>query len=176
MLCFDRIQSLREQLSDWRRQGLSLALVPTMGNLHAGHLALIKKARQIADRTLATIFVNPTQFASGEDYTGYPRTFADDRHALETTGTDILFHPGVREIYPDGTELQTRMTVAGLDNIFCGKFRPGHFSGVATVVTKLFNITGPDVALFGEKDYQQLLVIRRLVRDLNLPVTQPVPE
>jgi pantoate--beta-alanine ligase len=170
MLCFDRIQPLREQLSAWRKQGQSIALVPTMGNLHAGHLLLVQKAQQIADRTVATIFVNPTQFVPGEDYAGYPRTFEDDRKALEATGTDVLFHPDVHEMYPDGAGPQTRVTVAGLDDIFCGKFRPGHFSGVATVVTKLFNITEPDVALFGEKDYQQLLVIRRLVRDLDLPV------
>jgi len=170
MLCFDRIQPLREQLSVWRKQGQSIALVPTMGNLHAGHLSLVKKAQQIADRTVATIFVNPTQFVPGEDYAAYPRTFEDDRKALEATGTDVLFHPDVHEMYPDGAGPQTRVTVTGLDDIFCGKFRPGHFSGVATVVTKLFNITEPDVALFGEKDYQQLLVIRRLVRDLDMPV------
>lgn len=170
MLCFDTIQSLREQLSAWRKQSRSIALVPTMGNLHAGHLALIKKAQQIADRTVATIFVNPTQFVQGEDFAAYPRTFENDRKLLEESGADVLFHPEVQQMYPDGTELQTRVTVAGLDDIFCGKFRPGHFSGVATVVTKLFHITEPDVALFGEKDYQQLLVIRHLVRDLNLPV------
>ena len=162
---------MREQVSAWRQQGRSIALVPTMGNLHTGHLALVKRAQQIADRTVATIFVNPTQFVQGEDYAAYPRTFDDDRMALEKTGTDVLFHPDVREMYPDGAGQQTQVTVAGLDDIFCGKFRPGHFSGVATVVTKLFHITEPDVALFGEKDYQQLLVIRRLVSDLNLPVT-----
>lgn len=170
MLCFDTIQPLREHLSAWRRQGRSIALAPTMGNLHAGHLALVKKAQKIAGRTVATIFVNPTQFAQGEDFAAYPRTFEDDRKALEASGADVLFHPEVLEMYPEGTELQTRVTVAGLDDIFCGQFRPGHFSGVATVVTKLFHITEPDVALFGEKDYQQLLVIRRLVQDLNLPV------
>ena len=171
MLCFDRIQPMREQVSAWRQQGRSIALVPTMGNLHTGHLALVKRAQQIADRTVATIFVNPTQFVQGEDYAAYPRTFDDDRMALKKTGTDVLFHPDVREMYPDGAGQQTQVTVAGLDDIFCGKFRPGHFSGVATVVTKIFHITEPDVALFGEKDYQQLLVIRRLVSDLNLPVT-----
>lgn len=161
---------MRAQLSAWRKQDRSIALVPTMGNLHAGHLSLVTKAQQIADRTVATIFVNPTQFVQGEDYAAYPRTFDDDRKALEASGADVLFHPEVHEMYPDGAEKQTQVTVTGLDDIFCGKFRPGHFSGVATVVTKLFIITEPAVALFGEKDYQQLLVIRRLVRDLNLPV------
>ena len=161
---------MREQLSAWRKQGRSIALAPTMGNLHAGHLSLVKKAQQIADRTVATIFVNPAQFVQREDYAAYPRTFEKDRKALEASGADVLFHPEVNEMYPEGAEMQTRVTVTGLDDIFCGKFRPGHFSGVATAVTKLFHITEPDVALFGEKDYQQLLVIRRLVRDLNLPV------
>ena len=161
---------MREQLSAWRKQGQSIALVPTMGNLHAGHLALMKMALQIAQRTIATIFINPTQFVQGEDYAAYPRTIEDDRKVLEASGVDVLFHPEVNEMYPGGTEMQARVTVAGLDDIFCGKFRPGHFTGVATVVTKLFNITEPDVALFGEKDYQQLQVIRRLVRDLHLPV------
>jgi pantoate--beta-alanine ligase len=171
MLCFDRIQPMREQVSAWRKQGRSIALVPTMGNLHAGHLALVKKAIQIADHTIATIFVNPTQFVQGEDYASYPRTFDDDRMVLESAGTDVLLHPDVHEMYPDGPAQQTQVVVSGLDDILCGKFRPGHFSGVATVVTKLLHITTPDVALFGEKDYQQLLVIQRLVRDLDMPVT-----
>jgi len=141
-----------------------------MGNLHAGHLALVKKAQQVAQRTVVTIFVNPTQFVQGEDFAAYPRTFEYDRLALEKIGADILFHPAVGEMYPDGMEQQTRVIVDGLDDIFCGNFRRGHFTGVATIVTKLFNIVQPDVALFGEKDYQQLLVIRRLARDLNLPV------
>jgi len=170
MHCFDRIQPLQEQLSSWRSEGQSIALVPTMGNLHAGHLALVKRAQQIAQGTVVTIFVNPTQFVQGEDYAAYPRTFENDRLALEALGTDILFHPPVSAMYPDGVQQQTRVTVDGLDDIFCGKFRKGHFTGVATVVTKLFNIIQPDVAVFGEKDYQQLLVIRRLVRDLNMPI------
>ena len=170
MQCFDRIDPLREQLSVWRDQGRSIALVPSMGNLHAGHMALVTNAQQIAERTVVTIFVNPTQFVQGEDYTAYPRTFADDRKALEATGVDILFHPDVHEMYPDGLHQQTRVTVDGLDDVFCGKYRKGHFTGVATIVAKLFHIVRPDVALFGEKDYQQLLVIRQLTRDLNIPV------
>jgi len=154
---------LREQLSAWRKQGRSIALAPTMGNLHAGHLSLVKKAQQIADRTVATIFVNPVQFVQREDYAAYPRTLEDDRKALEASGADVLFHPEVNEMYPEGAEMQTRVTVTGLDDIFCGKFRPGHFSGVATAVTKLFHITEPDVALFGEKGREALLSSTRAV-------------
>jgi pantoate--beta-alanine ligase len=170
MHCIDRVRALRERLAGWRSQGQKIALVTTMGNLHAGHLSLVTRAKQIADRTVVTVFVNPTQFVQGEDYAAYPRTFEEDREKLESAGTDLLFHPAVEEIYPDGFLRQTKVMVEGLDDILCGKFRPGHFTGVATVVTKLLNIIQPDAALFGEKDYQQLLVIRRLVSDLNLPV------
>ncbi|MGH8120403.1 MAG: 4-phosphopantoate--beta-alanine ligase, partial [Gammaproteobacteria bacterium] len=145
MRCFDRIHSLREQLSLWRKEGQTLALVPTMGNLHAGHFALVTRAQEVAQRVVVTIFVNPTQFVEGEDYTAYPRTFAADRQALDALGADLLFHPPVSEMYPEGMRQQTLVTVAGLDDILCGKFRQGHFAGVATVVTKLFNITQPDV-------------------------------
>ena len=150
----------------WRSRNQSIALVPTMGNLHAGHLSLIDKAKQYADKTVVSIFVNPTQFVQGEDYASYPRTLEQDVDKLEEAGIDILFCPEVEKIYPDNMQLQTQVTVPELDSILCGKSRPGHFKGVATVVTKLFNIVKPDIAVFGEKDYQQLLIIRRLTRDL----------
>lgn len=164
------LPSLQQILSDWRQQGESFALVPTMGNLHAGHLALVKAAVPAADRTMATIFVNPTQFVAGEDYDHYPRTAEEDCRLLEQAGGDLVFMPDVETMYPAGVANHTRVTVPGLDNILCGEYRPGHFSGVATVVTKLLNMIRPDLAFFGEKDYQQLLVIRRLVTDLAIDV------
>lgn len=168
---YERISELRGQLARWRHAGETVALVPTMGNLHAGHLALIKEAQQSARRVVATIFVNPVQFVAGEDYASYPRTLDADRKVLEGAGVDALFHPEVNEIYPNGVPQATHVSVTGIDGILCGKFRPGHFAGVATVITKLFIIAQPDVAVFGLKDYQQLLVIRRLTRELNFPVT-----
>lgn len=168
MINLDQIIPLQEQLSQWRNSNQSIALVPTMGNLHAGHLSLVDKAIQYADRTVVSIFVNPTQFVQGEDYSAYPRTLEQDINKLTEMGIDLLFCPAVEKIYPDGLQKQTQVTVPVLDSILCGKSRPGHFTGVATVVTKLFNIIKPDIAVFGEKDYQQLLVIRRLTRDLFL--------
>lgn len=170
MLIIDKILPLQEQLSVWRNEGQKIALVPTMGNLHDGHLSLIDNARQFADKVIVSIFVNPTQFVQGEDYGTYPRTPDEDRQKLITLATDILFNPETGEIYTDDTQQQTQIAVPGLDNILCGLSRPGHFSGVATVVTKLFNIVRPDTALFGEKDYQQLLIIKKLVQDLFFPV------
>jgi pantoate--beta-alanine ligase len=161
---------LRAIISRWRAVGTSIALVPTMGNLHAGHLALVEQAKQRADRTVATIFVNPMQFVAGEDYEKDPRTLAQDRRLLLEAGVDLLFTPEVNELYPGELEQQTRVEVPALDHILCGAFRPGHFTGVATVVTKLLNLVQPDLAFFGEKDYQQLLVIKRLVKDLCIPV------
>lgn len=154
----------------WRQQGESIILVPTMGNLHAGHLQLVKQAKQLADKVVVSIFVNPTQFVAGEDYETYPRTVEDDVAHLQTIDPDLLFVPDVNEVYPAGVEHETQVVVPGLDSIFCGAFRPGHFTGVATVVTKLLNMVQPDIALFGKKDYQQLLVIKKLVTDLSLPV------
>lgn len=170
MLVIESITPLREQLTSWRRSGQSIALVPTMGNLHGGHMSLVKDAGKIADRIVVSIYVNPTQFVAGEDFTSYPRTFEQDHAQLDGKGVDVLFHPVTSEIYPDNTDQQVTVRVPSLDNIFCGQFRPGHFAGVATVVTKLFNIVQPDVAVFGEKDYQQLLVIKKLVKDLCIPV------
>ena len=164
------LKTLRATLRDWRRAGLSVALVPTMGNLHDGHLSLLARARQLADRSVVSIFVNPIQFGRGEDYERYPSTLADDSAKLETAGLDLLFAPNLAELYPGGIQEDTRVTVPALSDILCGEFRPGHFSGVATVVSKLFINTQPDFALFGDKDFQQVMVIRRMVRDLLFPV------
>jgi len=170
MQTISTIAALRATLGQWRREGLSISLVPTMGNLHEGHLALVHKARQLGDRTVVSLFVNPIQFVAGEDYETYPRTLGEDSRRLGELGPDVLFAPSVQEMYPAGLQGHTRVEVPGLGDILCGEFRPGHFTGVATVVAKLLNAVQPDLAVFGEKDYQQLLVIRRLVRDLCLPV------
>ncbi|NVZ09582.1 pantoate--beta-alanine ligase [Allochromatium humboldtianum] len=166
----ERVAELRAQVRAWRAAGERIAFVPTMGNLHAGHLSLVREGRARADRVVASIFVNPLQFGPGEDLDAYPRTLEADRRQLGETGCDLLFTPSVREIYPRGQDTHTRVEVPGISDILCGASRPGHFVGVATVVCKLLNMVQPDVALFGEKDFQQLLVIRRLVEDLALPV------
>ena len=171
MQTIQQLEALRAQIADWRRAGETIAFVPTMGNLHAGHLALIGAARGRAARVVASIFVNPLQFGAGEDFGAYPRTFAQDQTALGESGCDLLFAPAVETMYPDGQEGHTRVEVPGLSDILCGASRPGHFVGVATVVCKLFNMVQPDLALFGEKDFQQLLVIRRMTADLALPVS-----
>lgn len=163
------IASLRENVQGWRKFDETVALVPTMGNLHAGHLRLVEIARTLADRVVVSVFVNPTQFGPGEDYAAYPRTLDNDRRQLTHANVDILFTPSAEEMYPGG-ETGTVVTVPGLSTILCGKFRPGHFDGVASVVTRLFNIVGPDSAVFGQKDYQQLVIIRRLQADLHLPI------
>jgi len=164
------VKKLRTELANLRVRGGRIALVPTMGNLHAGHLALVAEARALADHVVASIFVNPTQFGPGEDFATYPRTLERDRRQLAAAGADLLFAPSVEEIYPDGSTDGTVVCVPRLSTILCGASRPGHFAGVASVVTRLFNIVQPDVAVFGEKDYQQLLVIRRLQADLHLPI------
>ena len=161
---------LRRRVRAWRQAGDQIALVPTMGNLHRGHLRLVQEARAYAQRTVVSIFVNPMQFGPQEDFAVYPRTLAHDRELLETEGTDLLFAPSVTTVYPRPPEEQTRVEVPGLSDILCGARRPGHFVGVATVVCKLFNMVQPDLAVFGEKDFQQLLVIRRMTEDLCLPV------
>jgi pantoate--beta-alanine ligase len=170
MKTIETLNDLREQVGAWRGAGERVAFVPTMGNLHAGHLTLIAEARAHARRVVASIFVNPMQFGPAEDLDAYPRTLARDRELLEAAGCDLLFAPGVATVYPRGSEAQTRVEVPGLSDVLCGESRPGHFRGVATVVCKLFNMVQPDVALFGEKDFQQLLVIRRMVEDLAMPV------
>lgn len=164
------IPPLREALDEFRRRGQRIALVPTMGNLHDGHLALVAEARRRGDVVVATIFVNPLQFGAGEDLDAYPRTLAEDQAKLEEAGCDLLFAPETTTLYPRGLAAQTRVCVPEVSEGLCGGDRPGHFDGVATVVTMLFNLVQPDVACFGEKDYQQLAVIRRLVTDLHLPV------
>lgn len=163
-------EALRSCVRNWHQGGQSVALVPTMGNLHAGHLQLVKQAKQLADKVVVSIFVNPGQFSEGEDFDTYPRTIEEDLRNLEEVNPDMVFNPDVDEVYPGGVEYETQVLVPGLDNIFCGAFRPGHFQGVATVVSKLLNMVQPDIALFGKKDYQQLLVIKKLVNDLCIPV------
>ena len=169
MQTLHRIDELRVQLRAWRMAGERIAFVPTMGNLHAGHSSLIEAARSHADRVVASIFVNKAQFGLNEDFDQYPRTLEADQRELEARGADLLFAPDTGEMYPDGLP-NTTVTVGTLTNILCGKYRPGHFDGVSTVVSILFNIVQPDVAVFGSKDYQQLQVIERMVHDLRLPV------
>lgn len=164
------LPALRGQLADWRRQGARIAFVPTMGNLHAGHHALVALAREHADKVVASIFVNPTQFGPNEDYSRYPRTPQSDIDGLAAQGCDAVFLPDVDTMYPFGTAGCVQMHVPGITDILCGLYRPGHFNGVATVVARLFNMVQPDVAVFGRKDYQQLQVIRHMTRELSFPV------
>jgi pantoate--beta-alanine ligase len=164
------IAALRARVAAWRAQGLRVGLVPTMGNLHEGHLALVDLARRHADRVVASVFVNPTQFGPGEDYGRYPRTLEADAAALSARGCDLLYAPSVEVMYPGGSQGLVEVRVPALDDVLCGAFRPGHFRGVATVVTKLLGQVRPDVAVFGQKDWQQLLVIQALVRGLDLEV------
>lgn len=163
------VSDLRATVAGWRKTGERVAVVPTMGALHEGHLSLVRAAKSQADRVIVTLFVNPTQFGDAADLETYPRTEADDATKLEALKVDLLYAPGVAEIYPDG--FVTTVSVAGVSEGLCGTFRPGHFDAVATVVAKLFSQTGADLAFFGEKDYQQLHVIRRMVRDLDIPVS-----
>ena len=164
------IPDLRRTIRAWRDQGSSVAFVPTMGNLHAGHIRLVEEAKRQAERVVVSVFVNPAQFAPSEDFAAYPRTPEQDAGKLLAAGVDLLFLPCTSELYPSDPAAMTFVEVPGLSDDLCGRFRPGHFRGVATVVLKLLNQVQPDVALFGEKDYQQLIMIRRLVADLDLPV------
>ena len=164
------LAGLRERIADWRREGLRVALVPTMGNLHAGHFSLVDLARRHADRVVVSIFVNPTQFGPGEDYDRYPRTPEADIDGLRSAGADVAWMPPLETVYPYGPEAAVRVQVPGITDVLEGAHRPGHFDGVATVVARLFNQVQPDVAVFGSKDYQQLAVIRYMVRDLAFPV------
>ncbi len=165
------IAAVRERVHRWRGEGRRIAFVPTMGNLHAGHFSLIETARRHGERFVASIFVNPMQFGPNEDFAHYPRTPAQDARMLSEAGCDLMFMPDVVEIYPNGSERATRVEVPGLSDILCGEFRPGHFEGVATVVAKLLHIVEPDVAVFGEKDFQHLTIIHRMAADLCMPVT-----
>ncbi len=161
---------LRSRVAGWKRAGLRVGLVPTMGNLHAGHQSLVKLARGNADRVVASVFVNPTQFGPDEDFSRYPRTPEADAAGLDAAGADVMWLPAVETMYPHGPEATVRIRVPVVTEVLEGAYRPGHFDGVATVVARLFNQVQPDVAVFGRKDYQQLAVIRYLVRDLGFPV------
>lgn len=168
MQTLNTIKNLTVVIKHWKQSGLSIAFVPTMGNLHAGHLKLVAEAKAKADKVVVSIFVNPTQFGVGEDFDSYPRTEQQDAAHLAAQGVDMLFLPSVAEIYHP--QAQTVILVKELSQQHCGMSRPGHFDGVATVVCKLFNMVQPDMAFFGEKDFQQLAIIRTMVRDLNIPV------
>lgn len=164
------IADARAYVRQARQEGKRIAFVPTMGNLHAGHLSLVHKARESADVVIASIYVNPLQFGAHEDIESYPRTLAQDQDQLKGENVDLLFAPSSREIYPEGMEHHTSIAVDHLSHLHCGKSRPDHFTGVATIVCKLFNIVQPDVAVFGIKDFQQLAVIRQMVEDLYIPI------
>lgn len=165
-----KLEELEALVSGWRREGQVIGFVPTMGNLHEGHLSLVERARREADRVVASIFVNPTQFGPNEDFGRYPRTPQADAEGLERVGCDALFMPSVQTMYPYGPEGCVRVRVPGITDLLDGAHRPGHFDGVATVVARLFNMVRPDVAVFGAKDYQQLQVIHYLMRDLAFPI------
>lgn len=164
------VEPLRTVLQAWHQDRESIALVPTMGNLHKGHMSLIKLAQEYAERVVVSIFVNPTQFGPDEDYDDYPRTLANDRRRLSRAGVDIIFVPDVVDIYPSGQGESTSVVVPGLSDMLCGSDRPGHFAGVTSVVARLLNIVQPEVAVFGQKDYQQLTILRRMVDDLFMPI------
>jgi pantoate--beta-alanine ligase len=164
------IAAVRERVAAWRKDGKRVAFVPTMGNLHPGHISLIELARKKGDRFVASIFVNPMQFGPNEDFAHYPRTPRNDETMLAEAGCDLMFMPDVAEIYPRGYEHDTRVAVPELSAVLDGEFRPGHFDGVSTIVAKLFNIVTPHIAVFGEKDFQQLAIIRRMVADLCVPI------
>ena len=170
MYIVDAIAPVHEHLAIWRQQQLSVAFVPTMGNLHAGHLSLVAKANKLADKVVVSIFVNALQFNDKDDLARYPRTLEDDIALLLPAKCDLLFTPNDKVMYPQGMTLHTNITVPDMVDKLCGKTRPGHFDGVATVVAKLFNIIQPNIAVFGEKDYQQLLLIKRMTADLNLAI------
>ena len=173
LVVLNKIDDIREKIKEYKKQGKTIALVPTMGCLHNGHKSLMEKAHSIADVTVISVFVNPIQFCPGEDYDRYPRTLEQDKIVAESAGVDIIFAPSVNEMYPDLQKFSDLTMVVppyALTDIMCGKSRVGHFDGVETVVTKLFNIVQPDYACFGMKDIQQLFLIKKMVRDLNIPV------
>lgn len=170
MIIVENFQSLRTTLADWRKQGLSIGFVPTMGHLHAGHISLIERARKSCDRVVVSIFINPLQFNQASDFLAYPKTLQDDQSKLQAVSVDLLFLPDEQSVYPEGQQGITRVSVPGVSDELEGACRPGHFDGVATVVNKLFNLVQPDQAFFGQKDYQQLLLVKKMVQDLNMPV------
>jgi pantoate--beta-alanine ligase len=169
MIHISKILSLREQIKQWKQQGQSIAFVPTMGNLHAGHIKLVAEARKRADKIVVSIFVNPIQFDKKADLDAYPQTLDDDKEKLALANCDLVFTPAVDDIYPDA-EVITRVEVPVLGEILEGKSRVGHFAGVSTIVNKLFNMVMPDIAIFGQKDFQQLILIKTMVADLNIPI------
>jgi len=166
----ETLSALRAQIKAWRKQNLTIAFVPTMGNLHQGHLSLVNRAKELADKVVVSVFVNPLQFDDKADLTAYPRTLDADIQQLTSVDCDVVFTPTVELMYPEGMDCHTHITVPNMDDKLCGLKRPGHFDGVATVVTKLLNMVQADIAVFGEKDYQQLLLIKKMVRDLNIAV------
>ncbi len=172
MRVIEDVEALREQVGAWRRAGERVGFVPTMGNLHRGHLVLVERAHQLCTHVVTSIFVNPTQFGPTEDFDRYPRTFEADCAKLREVQCDMVFAPSVASVYPFGPEQATRISVPVVSDVLCGAVdaRPGHFTGVAGVVLRLFNLVAPDVACFGDKDFQQLVVIRRMVRDLGLAI------
>jgi pantoate--beta-alanine ligase len=167
----NHINELRALVSEWREAGDAVALVPTMGNLHKGHMSLVELAAQHAEHVVVSVFVNPTQFGLNEDYESYPRTLQNDARKLKRAGVAVLFAPSVDEMYPQGLDDLAQVIVPGMSDELCGKFRPGHFAGVTSVVCRLLNICAPDVAVFGQKDYQQLVILRRMVTSLHMPVS-----
>ncbi|MBC7002912.1 pantoate--beta-alanine ligase [Photobacterium sp. BZF1] len=170
MQTFAEIAQIREQIRSWRREGRRIAFVPTMGNLHEGHLTLVRKAREMADVVVVSIFVNPMQFDKADDLDNYPRTLEEDLAKLNNEGVELVFTPTPDIMYPEGLDRQTFVEVPGLSTMLEGALRPSHFRGVSTIVTKLFNIVQPDIACFGEKDYQQLALIRQMVIDLAMDI------
>ncbi|MBU6955422.1 pantoate--beta-alanine ligase [Hahella sp. HN01] len=170
MITIHRVKDLRAAIRQQRTQGKRIGLVPTMGNLHAGHVSLVKQAKELCDYVVTSIFVNPLQFGANEDLDKYPRTLDADKEKLVAAGNHLLFTPEVSQLYPEGLERHTKVITPALSELHCGASRPGHFTGVTTVVSMLFNMVQPDVAIFGEKDFQQLAVIRKMTRDLYLPI------
>ncbi|MDG6773405.1 pantoate--beta-alanine ligase [Thiomicrorhabdus sp. ZW0627] len=170
MQIIKQVEMLRTQVREWKSKGLKVGFVPTMGNLHAGHLSLMKLAREYCDKVVVSIFVNPLQFGPNEDFDSYPRTFEADQQKMQTVGVDVVFYPTVDEMYPCGQEQTLVKVPEKLTGLLEGASRPGHFDGVTTVVSKLFNMVQPDVAVFGQKDYQQYCVIEQMVRDMAMPI------
>ena len=170
MKVFEQSKTLQVELKKARQANLTIGLVPTMGNLHSGHLTLVKSAKQNCDIVIATIFINPSQFGPNEDFDNYPKTIEADQQNLIEAGCDILFMPSINEMYPSGLKHQTTISAPAVSSLHCGASRPGHFDGVCTIVNKLFNLSQPDQAYFGEKDFQQLFIIKKMLKDLCIPI------